>query len=101
MRNLWSRGLSLVAAVVLPVGMAAALVPLRQRVNNTNIALILVAIIVAVAATGGRSPGLLAAMTTTLSFDFFHTQPYESFTITRRTDIETAALLLVVGPDRR
>jgi len=30
-------------------------------------------------------------------FDFFLTQPYERFTITRRTDIETTVLLLVIG----
>ncbi len=30
-------------------------------------------------------------------FDFFLTQPYQRFTITRRTDIETTVLLLAVG----
>ena len=30
-------------------------------------------------------------------FDFFLTQPYETFSITRRTDIETTVLLLVIG----
>jgi K+-sensing histidine kinase KdpD len=30
-------------------------------------------------------------------FDFFLTQPYERFTITRRTDIEMTVLLLVIG----
>ena len=30
-------------------------------------------------------------------FDFFLTLPYERFTITRRTDIETTVLLLVIG----
>jgi len=30
-------------------------------------------------------------------FDFFLTRPYERFTITRRTDIETTVLLLVIG----
>jgi K+-sensing histidine kinase KdpD len=32
-----------------------------------------------------------------LWFDFFLTQPCEQFSITRRTDIETAVLLLVIG----
>ena len=30
-------------------------------------------------------------------FDFFLTQPYERFSITHRTDIETTILLLVIG----
>src|SRR4029077_13418000 len=30
-------------------------------------------------------------------FDFFLTRPYETFSITRRTDIETTVLLLVIG----
>jgi K+-sensing histidine kinase KdpD len=92
-----SNRLALVAAVVLPIGAAAAMVPFRTRVDNTNIALGLVAVVVAVAATGGRTAGLLSAVTAALSFDFFHTRPYESLTITRRADIETAVLLLVVG----
>jgi len=48
---------------------------------------------VAVAANGYR----LAAVSTAVWFDFFLTQPYERFTITRRTDIETTVLLLVIG----
>ncbi len=97
MRNAWWNRLALLAALLLPVGGAAALVPFRDRVDNTNIALILVAVVVAVAATGGRTAGLTAAVMATLSFDFFHTKPYQSFTITQRGDIETAVLLLGVG----
>jgi K+-sensing histidine kinase KdpD len=40
---------------------------------------------------------VLAAGSTAVWFDFFLTQPYERFTITRRTDIETIVLLLVIG----
>lgn len=97
MKNTWANRLALAGAVVLPIGVAAALVPFRNRVDNTNIALILVAVVVAVAATGGRTAGLLAAVAAALGFDFFQTRPYESLTITRRTDVETAVLLLVVG----
>ncbi|MDP9074773.1 MAG: DUF4118 domain-containing protein [Actinomycetota bacterium] len=89
--------MALVAAVVVPVAVAAALIPFRTRVDNTNVALILVAVVVAVAATGGRPAGAIGAVSAALSFDFFHTRPFESLTITRRADIETAVLLLVVG----
>src|SRR2546430_13456825 len=37
-------------------------------------------------------PGTAAAW-----FDFFLTRPYERFAITRRADIETTILLLVIG----
>jgi K+-sensing histidine kinase KdpD len=97
MKSAWTSRLALVASVVAAVAMAAALVPLRNRVANTNIALILVAAVVAVAATRGRPVGLAAAVAAALSFDFFHTRPYESLSITRRPDVETAVLLLVVG----
>jgi Domain of unknown function (DUF4118) len=52
---------------------------------------------VAVAANGDRLAGVLAAVSTAVWFDFFLTRPYERFTITRRTDIETTVLLLVIG----
>ena len=92
----WSR-LSLGAAVVVPFLAAAALVPWRNRVDNTNVALVLVAFVVAVAAWGGRLAGAVAAVSAALSFDFFHTTPYQSLTMTRHTDVETAVLLLIVG----
>ena len=54
-------------------------------------------VVVAVAANGDRLAGALAAVSTAVWFDFFLTQPYERLTITRRTDIETTVLLLVIG----
>jgi hypothetical protein len=44
-----------------------------------------------------RLAGVLAALSAAVWFDFFLTQPYERFTITRRTDIETTVLLLAIG----
>src|SRR2546428_173356 len=55
------------------------------------------AAVVAVAATGYRPAGFLAAASAAAWFDFFLTRPYERFTITRREDIETTVLLLVLG----
>jgi K+-sensing histidine kinase KdpD len=97
MMRAWSSRVALLAAVAVPIGAAAALIPFRQGVDNPNIALILVAFVVAVAAWGGRLAGAVASVSAALSFDFFHTRPYYSLTITRHTDIETAVLLLVVG----
>ena len=49
------------------------------------------------ATNGYRLAGIVAAVSTAVWFDFFLTRPYERFTITRRTDIETTVLLLVIG----
>jgi hypothetical protein len=49
------------------------------------------------AANGHRTAGILAAISAAVWFDFFWTVPYERFTITRHTDLETTVLLLAVG----
>ena len=89
--------IALVAAVVLPLGVAAILVPFRSSFANTASALILVAVIVAVAALGNRISGFVATVSATLWFDYFLTRPYEKLAITHRPDIETAVSLFVVG----
>jgi K+-sensing histidine kinase KdpD len=85
------------AGLVAPLALAAVLVPFRASFPNTDAALVMLLVVVAVAANGDRVAGVLAAASTAVWFDFFLTQPYERFTITRRTDIETTVLLLVIG----
>src|ERR1017187_8093911 len=85
------------AAVVAPLAVAAVLLPLRADWSNTNVALVLVALVVAVAAIGNRVAGALAAAGAFAWFDFFFTRPYGQFTIRSSADITTAVLLLVVG----
>jgi Domain of unknown function (DUF4118) len=80
-----------------PIVVACALVPLRDVINNANVALTLVVVVVLAGITGGRGTGVLAAVVAALSFDFFHTQPYMSLTIDSQDDVETTVLLLVVG----
>lgn len=84
-------------AVVLPVGLAAVLVPFRNTFASPAAALLLVAVIVGVAAVGDRPAGYVATVVATLSFDFFLTQPYERLEITHRADLETAVCLFLVG----
>ncbi|WP_433297590.1 DUF4118 domain-containing protein [Pseudonocardia sp. CA-142604] len=80
-----------------PLVACAALSPLRDNFANTNIALVLVLLIVAGAATGIRAAGLVAALSSAAWFDFFFTEPYNHFSIIDRADIETAVLLMLVG----
>jgi hypothetical protein len=90
--------LALIAGVLVPFAVAAALIPLRTTsLGGTNSALILVVVVVAVAANGHRLAGAIAALSAAVWFDFFLTAPYEHFSITRSTDIATAGLLLIVG----
>jgi K+-sensing histidine kinase KdpD len=89
--------LAILASLLIPPGTCAVLVPWRGSFPNTDAALVLVAAIVAVAALGNRIAGALAALSSGAWFDFFLTKPYEHFSITSRTDIETTLLLLIVG----
>ena len=89
--------LAVLAALIAPLALAAVLVPFRASFPNTDAALAMLLVVVAVAANGYRLAGILAAVSTAVWFDFFLTQPYERFSITHRTDIETTVLLLVIG----
>ncbi len=80
-----------------PLAICALLAGFRGSFANTNAALILVLVVVAFAATGLRSAGVSAAVSSALWFDFFLTEPYQQFTITDRDDMETMVLLLLVG----
>lgn len=96
-RRLSRDGLSVLAALAGPLALAAILLPFRASFPNTDAALALLLVVVAVASNGYRLAGVLAALSAAVWFDFFLTQPYERFTITRRADIETTLLLLAIG----
>lgn len=88
---------AVIMALVLPLAVSVALVPFRTTIPNTDAALVLVAVVVAVGANGNRLAGILAAASAALWFDFFLTSPYERLAITHRTDIETTVLLQSVA----
>lgn len=88
---------ALVGAVLVPVVTSALLGLFRHSLANTSMALILVLAVVAAACTGYRSAGLVSALAAGLAFDFFLTAPYLTLAITDPTDLETAAMLLLVG----
>jgi len=85
------------AGLAAPLVLTAALVPFRGSLANTDAALALVLVIVAVAAAGHRLAGYLAALSAAAWFDFFLTRPYERFSITRSADVTTTVLLLLIG----
>jgi len=89
--------IAVAAGLLAPLALAALLVPVRTSFANTDVALAMILIVVAVAAAGNRLAGFAAAASAALWFDFFLTRPYETFTINRAADIETTVLLLVIG----
>jgi K+-sensing histidine kinase KdpD len=89
--------IAVLAGLAAPLALSVILIPFRDSVPNTDAALALVLVIVAVAASGYRLAGVLAAVSAAVWFDFFLTVPYDRFTMTRRADVETAVLVLAVG----
>lgn len=76
---------------------AGLLSGIRGEIDQANVALVLVLVVVLAAYTGGRMAGAGTGVAAAASFDFFHTQPYNSLTIKSSDDIVTTALLLVIG----
>jgi hypothetical protein len=76
---------------------ALLLVPFRDEIDNANLALLLVLVVVVAAVLGGRAAAVVAAITATMAFDFFLTQPYNSMRIESADDVETAIIMLAVG----
>ena len=80
-----------------PLVVSALLVPLRHQLVGAHVALAFGIVVVLAAACGGRVAGVVAAVVSTLSFDFFFTKPYQSLKIDRAQDLGTTVLLLVIG----
>jgi hypothetical protein len=92
-----SAAVGLVIGALGPIAVALVLVPVRTDLHSANLALILVLVVVIAAIVGGRRAGALAAIVSTLAFDFFLTEPYLSMKIETSADVETALTLLGVG----
>ncbi|HVC03688.1 MAG TPA: DUF4118 domain-containing protein [Candidatus Acidoferrales bacterium] len=89
--------MEVVAAIVVPIAVGAALVPFRSNVSPATAALGLAAAVSLIAALSTRLGGVVAAASAALSFDFFFTKPYGSLSISSAQEIETAILMLVCG----
>lgn len=85
------------AALAGPLAVCGALIPVRTTVSDANLALVLVAVVVAVAAIGNRLAGGLAALSAAVWFDFFLVPPYGQWTVADAADLVTTVLLLAVG----
>ena len=84
-------------AVLAPAAAAALMIPLRNHVLNTDLALAMVVVVALAVLPGFRFAALIAGLSAGVWFDFFLTKPYESFSIQRSADVQTTALLALVG----
>jgi K+-sensing histidine kinase KdpD len=91
------RAAARVGAVGVPIVVCAVLSTFREHVPAATSVLLLVLVVVAAAATGDRLAGLLAAVSASLAFDFFLTQPYARLNIADSDDVEAAILLVVIS----
>jgi hypothetical protein len=83
--------------MVLPVGVAAAWVPLRATLPSVDIALPLVLSVGIVALLAGRWVSAAAATAAAAAFDFFDTPPYGQLVMTRSRDIVTTLVVFGAG----
>jgi hypothetical protein len=79
------------------VAVAAAWIPLRSDLPNTDVALVLVLCVGAVAMVGGPWAALVGALAGATAFDLFDTPPYGQLYMTRGRDVVTTLLLVGAG----
>lgn len=95
----WWRSTSVVRAVAVLAPLVACLLlaGFRATVPAASAVLVLVLLVVAVAATGDRLGGVVAAVSSGVWFDFFLTEPYNTLAIDDPDDIQAAVLLVLIG----
>lgn len=76
---------------------AFALVPLRDHLPNSVMALALVVPVLIGAIIGGRLAGVLSAIVAALSFNFVFTKPYLSLRVASGDDVATIIVLAIVA----
>ena len=82
MRNLINvRGAGYFGAVFGIAGATALLLPFRQQINSTTVALALLLVVLFVAILWGSKPALLGSVLGMLCFNFFFLPPFYTFTI--------------------
>ena len=84
-------------ALVVPFLGCALLAATGRPVPDASAVVGLALLIVAASATGLRSAGLCASVSSAVGFDYFLTRPYESLAIHDAEDVQVAVLLLLVG----
>jgi signal transduction histidine kinase len=85
------------AALVVPVALSIALLPLRYHVDDVLVAVVLLAVAAGALARAEWVPRLVAAASAALSFNLFYSRPYDKFGGGIQ-GIETTVVLAVAIP---
>lgn len=94
LRYAWAR---VVLAGSIPIAVSAAWVPLRDRLPNTDLALVLVLVIATIGWLAGPRASFASAVSAAAAFDVLDTRPYGALTMSRGIDVTTALILLLTG----
>jgi K+-sensing histidine kinase KdpD len=86
-----------VAAFAASVLVGVVLEPFRGSLGLENVTIIYLTVVVVAGAVGGRSSGLVAAVSAALSYDFFFTTPLRTLRIDSSDQVVTVLLLLAAG----
>jgi hypothetical protein len=79
------------------IALGIALIPLRSITSASNLAFVFLVLTIVVAEVGGRSAGLITALTSALSLNFFLTTPYLTLAIDKSDDIVAFGALAIAG----
>jgi hypothetical protein len=79
------------------IALGMALIPLRALTSASNLAFAFVAFVIVVAEFGGRTSGLVAAVVSAMSLNFFLTEPYLTLTMAKTDDAIAFAGMAVCG----
>jgi signal transduction histidine kinase len=85
-------------ALIVPVLLSLALLPLRDHVSDVLVALVLLTVSAAAVARGELLLSLVAATSTALSFDYFFAVPYDQFAIRGTQGVVTTVALIAAVP---
>ena len=88
--------IALIGGPLAAVLLAATTSAVADEVGSTAVGVGL-ALLVTCAALVGRGPGLATALTASLSYNFFHTEPIHTFRIHETGDLAIVLLLAVLG----
>ncbi|MCU1355941.1 MAG: histidine kinase [Acidimicrobiales bacterium] len=83
--------------VLAALALAGMLASAAGDLGQVNVALLLVLLVAAIGAAGGRTPGAATGAVAACSYTFFHTEPVHSLRIEHPQDALTVALLALVG----
>lgn len=74
-----------------------ALVPFRRSIGLENVAIVYLAVVALASVVGGRTAGMVAALSAALSYNWFFTTPYYTLRIDSVHQVVTVLLLFATG----